>query len=80
LLKTANENDGRVDGLVTSDKEVRRLTLNFEVWRGRGKMIVAAKLVKEKSIVKLGKVKLEVLLLLFSIVSLSTEIFFPDSL
>jgi hypothetical protein len=33
---------GRVDGLVTSDEEVRKLILDREAWRSRIKMIVAA--------------------------------------
>jgi hypothetical protein len=33
---------GRVDGLVTSDEEVRELMLDSEVLRSRIKMIVAA--------------------------------------
>jgi hypothetical protein len=57
---------GRVDGLVNFDEEVRKLPLDREVWRSRIKMIVAAK--KEvnsskRKDVKLGAVKLEVLLL-----------------
>jgi hypothetical protein len=39
LLFCRKEAIGRVDGLVTSDKEVHRLMLNIEVWRSRGKMI-----------------------------------------
>jgi hypothetical protein len=31
-----------VDGLVTSDEEVRKLMLDREAWRSRIKMIVAA--------------------------------------
>jgi hypothetical protein len=38
---------GRVDGLVTSDKEVHKLMLDREAWRSRIKMIVAAN--KERS-------------------------------
>jgi hypothetical protein len=34
---------GRVDGLVTSDEEVRKPMLDREAWRSRIKMIVAAK-------------------------------------
>jgi hypothetical protein len=33
---------GRVDGLVTSDEEVRKLMLDSEAWRSRIKMVVAA--------------------------------------
>jgi hypothetical protein len=33
---------GRVDGLVTSDEEVRKLMLDREAWRSRIKMIVVA--------------------------------------
>jgi hypothetical protein len=33
---------GRVDGLVTSDKEVRKLMLDREAWRSRIKIIVTA--------------------------------------
>jgi hypothetical protein len=33
---------GRVDGLVTSDEEVRKLMLEREAWRSRIKMTVAA--------------------------------------
>jgi hypothetical protein len=32
---------GRVDGLVTSDEEVRKLMLDREEWRSRIRMIVA---------------------------------------
>jgi hypothetical protein len=32
----------QVDGLVTSDEEVRKLRLDRETWRDRIKMIVAA--------------------------------------
>jgi hypothetical protein len=32
---------GRVDGLVTSDEEVRKLMLDRDAWRSRIKMIVA---------------------------------------
>jgi hypothetical protein len=32
---------GRVDGLVTSDKEVRKLMLDRDAWRSRIKIIVA---------------------------------------
>jgi hypothetical protein len=32
---------GRVEGLVTSDKEVHKLMLNRETWRSKIKMIVA---------------------------------------
>jgi hypothetical protein len=32
---------GRVDGLVISDEEVRKLMLDREAWRSRIKMIVA---------------------------------------
>jgi hypothetical protein len=32
---------GRVEGLVTSDEEVRKLMLDREEWRSRIKMIVA---------------------------------------
>jgi hypothetical protein len=32
---------GRVDGLVTSDKEVHKLMLDRETWRSKIKMIVA---------------------------------------
>jgi hypothetical protein len=33
---------GRVDALVTSDEEVRKLMLDREAWRSRIKLIVAA--------------------------------------
>jgi D-tyrosyl-tRNA(Tyr) deacylase len=33
---------GRVDGLVTSDEEVRKLIVDRKAWRSRIKMIVAA--------------------------------------
>jgi hypothetical protein len=33
---------GRVEGLVTSDEEVRKLIMDREQWRSRIKMIVAA--------------------------------------
>jgi hypothetical protein len=33
---------GRVEGLVTSDEEVRKLMLDREAWRSRIKMILAA--------------------------------------
>jgi hypothetical protein len=57
-----------VDGLVSSDEEVRKLMLDREEWRSRIRMKVAAnKEVKEK-IEKLGALKLEVLLLLFRII------------
>jgi hypothetical protein len=62
---------GRVDGLVTSDKEVHKLMLDREAWRSRIKMIVAVNkevdLVKEKK-EKSGASILEALLLLFSII------------
>jgi hypothetical protein len=51
-----------VAALVTSDKEVRKLMLDSEAWRSRIKMIVAAN--KEVDSSK----RLEVLLLLFSII------------
>jgi hypothetical protein len=34
--------DGYLDGLVTSDEEVRKLMLDREAWRSRIKIIVAA--------------------------------------
>jgi hypothetical protein len=55
-----------VDGLVTSDEEVRKLMLDRDAWRSRFKMIVAA-----NKKVKLGAVKLEVLLLLFNDIVIS---------
>ena len=58
---------GRVEGLVTSDEEVRKLMLDREEWRSKIKVIVAVNKEVEK-IGKLGALKLEVLLLLFSII------------
>jgi hypothetical protein len=62
----------RVDGPVTSDEEVRKLMLDREAWRSRIKMIVAANKkvdsTSKEKIEKLGALKLEVLLLLFSII------------
>jgi hypothetical protein len=62
---------GRVEGLVTSDEEVRKLMLDREAWRSRIKMIVATNKEVDSSkrvIEKIGASKLEVLLLLFSII------------
>jgi hypothetical protein len=62
---------GRVDGLATSDEEVRKLMLDREAWRSRIKMIVAANREVDSSKSedrKLGALKLKVLLLLFSII------------
>jgi hypothetical protein len=56
-----------VDGLVTSDEEVRKLMLDREEWRSRIRMIVAVnKEVGSSKRVKLSALILEVLLLLFS--------------
>jgi hypothetical protein len=62
---------GRVDGLVTSDVEVSKLMLDREAWRGRIMLIVA----KNKEVDSIKRedrktrcIKLEVLLLLLSII------------
>jgi hypothetical protein len=58
---------GRVDGLVTSDEEVRKLKLDREAWRSRIKMIVAANKEVDSSKREDRKIlKLKVLLMLFS--------------
>jgi hypothetical protein len=70
-----------VDGVVTSDEEVRKLMLDKEAWRSRIKIIVDANKEVDSSMKeKLGAIKPEELLLLFSIILLSSEIFYRDSL
>jgi hypothetical protein len=62
---------GGVDGLVTNDEEVRTLMLDRDASRIRIKMIVAASKEVDSSKReerKLDALKLEVLLLLFSII------------
>jgi hypothetical protein len=60
-----------VGGLVTSDKEVRKPMFDREAWRSRIKMIVAVNKEADSSKRedrKLSALKLEGLLLLFSII------------
>jgi hypothetical protein len=58
---------GRVDGLVASDEEVRKLILDREAWRSRIKMMVAVNkevdsIKREDRKINLSASKLEVLL------------------
>jgi hypothetical protein len=50
---------GRVEELVTSDEEVRKLMLDWEAWRSRMKMIVAANKEIDSSKREDSKIRLE---------------------